>query len=70
MLLIEDRCNPIVFKEGEFVCFLDVSKEEANEYCRNLWEDPKNNYAYDWHYVGGKVRVIRLDKNHPSYVNY
>ncbi len=57
MLLIEDRCNPIVFKE-------------ANEYCRNLWEDPKDNYAYDWHYVGGRVRVIRLDKNHPSYVNY
>lgn len=20
--------------------------------------------------IGGRVRVIRLDKNHPSYVNY
>ena len=40
------------------------------EEARDCLQSAKDNYAYDWHYVGGRVRVIRLDKNHPSYVNY
>ncbi|QQP86962.1 hypothetical protein [Entomomonas asaccharolytica] len=57
----ETSCDEEVYKKGSVFEILDIPKEKANEYCRelNLSDD---SYKYDWHYFGGRVVVKRLER--------
>lgn len=53
-------------EHGEYYTTEDLSKQEAELLCEQMTADLKDNYVYDWHYNAGRVRVLRLDKNHFS----
>lgn len=60
-----EKCNNIIYSKGEFFEMNTMSKTEANRYCLLKTKNKDDNYLYDWHYVGGRVRVLRLDRDSP-----
>lgn len=57
---MSDQCNDDVFKYGESVEFVNMSKDDCEAYCKKLTEE--SDYIYDWHYSMGHQHVIRLRK--------
>ena len=61
----KEKCNPAIFEHGEFYTIEELSKQEAELLCEQMTADLKDNYIYDWHFVAGGVRIIRLHKDSP-----
>ncbi|QOC57954.1 hypothetical protein phiK7B1_099 [Pseudomonas phage phiK7B1] len=57
-----EKCNEDIYKHGESVGLMDVSKTEAEAHCQRATAESKT-HDYDWHYVAGRVHVKRLPKN-------
>lgn len=57
---MSEQCNDDVYKYGESVGFVDMTKQDAEAHCQNLTAE--TDYTYDWHYVGGRVHIKRLRK--------
>jgi hypothetical protein len=53
-----EPCNDDVYKYGESLGFHDMSKEKAEEYCKQQTE--ATGRLHDWHYVGGRVHIKAL----------
>lgn len=64
-----EKCNELVYKYGTTYGIYDMPKCEAEEMCKKLTEQYKNQ-IYDWHYVGGRVVVKVLDKNYKTPEQY
>lgn len=60
----ESECNNDVFKHGASLGFFDMSKEQAEAYCKA--ETERTGHLHDWHYVGGRVHVKCLPPNTPT----
>ena len=54
-------CADRIFKYGHVHGVFDIPKEDADKLCVKLSEE--GSYDYDWHYFGGRVRVLRLHKD-------
>lgn len=54
-----DQCNQDVFKNGTVLGIFACTKEVANRLCERLTKE--TGYAYDWHYVAGRVVIKTLD---------
>lgn len=63
MNIESDKMNTQIFEKGISMGFFDMTKEQANEWVKNHNQDPQNIYAYDWHYIGGRIHVKRLLKS-------
>lgn len=61
----KDKCNSAIFDHGEFYAIEELSKQEAELLCEQLTDNSNDNYIYDWHFVAGRVRIIRLHKDSP-----
>lgn len=61
----KEKCNPAIFDHGEFYTIEELSKQEAELLCEQMTADLKDNYVYDWHFVAGRARIIRLHKDSP-----
>ena len=57
---MSDHCNYDVFKYGESVGLVDMSKEDCEAHCKKLTEE--SDYIYDWHFTMGRIHVKRLRK--------
>ncbi|MHC8408337.1 hypothetical protein [Pseudomonas sp. TMB3-21] len=51
-------CDDDVFKNGKSVCLVDISKDAAEDICRNL--SAATGCKVDWHYIGGRVHIKAL----------
>lgn len=51
-------CDDDVFKRGELVGIFDMPKEEAEAACKKATLETGR--KHDWHYFGGRVRVLAL----------
>ena len=62
-MIDDDKCSEEIYKYGES-CGLrnDLTKQQANEFCEKLTNDSEE-YAYDWHYIAGRVHIKRLKKS-------
>lgn len=52
------KCSDDVFKHGVSLGFFDLTKDEAEAYCKE--QTAKTGHLHDWHYVGGRVHVKAL----------
>lgn len=56
-------CYKAICHYGELVAILgDITKEEADEKCKEASALPDGLYLYDWYYDGGRVVIKRLLK--------
>lgn len=55
-----EPCNNDVFEKGVSLGFVDMKKEEAEAHCKAETERTGN--LHDWHYVGGRVHIMMLEK--------
>ena len=55
-----EPCNREVFDKGVSLGFVDMTKEQAEAHCKAETERTGN--LHDWHYVGGRVHIIMLEK--------
>lgn len=55
-----EPCNKEVFDKGVSLGFVDMTKEQAEAHCKAETERTGN--LYDWHYVGGRVHIMMLEK--------
>lgn len=53
-------CNQEVFDKGVSLGFVDMAKEEAEAYCKA--ETKRTGNLHDWHYAGGRVHIMMLEK--------
>lgn len=53
-----EKCGDDVFKHGISLGFFDLTKEEAEAYCKE--QTASTGHLHDWHYVGGRVHVKAL----------
>lgn len=53
-------CNKEVFTKGISLGFVDMTKEQAEAHCKAETERTGN--LHDWHYVGGRVHIMMLEK--------
>lgn len=56
----ESECDNNVFKYGVSCGLHAMTKQEADEACRQATE--KTGELHDWHYIGGRVHIKRLVK--------
>lgn len=68
-MINKDQCHPVIYKHGEFFALDERPKAKITERCKLLSEDPQDNFIYDWHYIAGRGRILRLDKDNPMLVN-
>ena len=54
-------CSKLVFDYGEPVGIYNMPKEEAEARCKRM--TARSEYVYDWHYMAGRVRILRLAKD-------
>lgn len=57
---MKDECNSEVFAQGESVGIVDMTKEQAEAYCKKMTAE--SDYTYDWHYAMGRPHIMRLKK--------
>lgn len=57
---MSDQCNDDVYKYGESVGIVDMSKEDCEAHCKKLTAE--SDYIYDWHSAMGRKHVMRLRK--------
>lgn len=55
-----EPCNKEVFEKGVSLGFVDMTKEQAEAHCKAETERTGN--LYDWHYVGGRVHIMMLER--------
>jgi hypothetical protein len=65
---MSDQCNDDVFKYGESVGLVNMSKEDCEAHCKKLTEESE--YIYDWHYSMGRQHVMRLKKGFQKELRY
>lgn len=65
---MSDQCNDDVFKYGESVGFVNMSKEECEAQCKKMTAE--SDYIYDWHYAMGRQHVMRLRKGFVKEMRY
>ncbi len=53
-----DRCDSEIYEHGEQLMALDAPKREANRWVAEVAN--RSGQRVDWHYVGGRVRVIYI----------
>ena len=53
-------CDQDVFERGDFVGLYNITKDQAEAMCERLTEQTGD--KHDWHYVAGRVRVLRLPR--------
>jgi hypothetical protein len=53
-----ENCDENVYRLGVFQGFYDMPKADAEEHCRVM--TARTGYKHDWHYFGGRVRVLAL----------
>ncbi|HCW17712.1 MAG TPA: hypothetical protein DHL02_07080, partial [Achromobacter sp.] len=58
-----EDCNKEVYERGAFVGLFDIPKHVANELCAGI--SSATGARVDWHYVGGRVRVLALPAASP-----
>lgn len=54
-MMKSDKCNDDVYKNGVSLGLFEMTKVQAEEYCRKETLRTGNNR--DWHYIGGRVHV-------------
>lgn len=50
-----DQCSKDVLEHGESLGLFDMSKDQAEEYCRA--ETERTGRKHDWHYFAGRVHI-------------
>lgn len=50
-----EKCDNDVFENGISLGLFDMSKENAELYCRK--ETERTGRKHDWHYYGGRVHI-------------
>lgn len=55
-----EKCDADVYEHGVSLGFFDMSKQEAEEHCAS--ETKRTGRKHDWHYVGGRVHVMALER--------
>lgn len=53
-----EKCNDEVYKNGISLGFFDMTKQEAEVYCKE--QTAKTGHLHDWHFIGGRVHVKAL----------
>jgi hypothetical protein len=53
-----EKCNNEVYKNGISLGFFDMTKQEAEVYCKE--QTAKTGHLHDWHFIGGRVHVKAL----------
>jgi hypothetical protein len=53
------KCDLNVFENGKSLGFFDMTKLEAEAFCRRKTEE--TGLTHDWHYFAGRVHVLYLD---------
>ena len=53
-----DKCDDEVYKNGTSLGLFNMTKAEAEEYCKKQTEE--KGYKHDWHYVAGRVHIKAL----------
>jgi hypothetical protein len=57
----EDKCDPVVFKDGESIAVLEEGRLQPKAVTDWLKEVAKSaNATLDWHYSGGWAHVLHL----------
>lgn len=51
----EETCDENIFKNGISLGLFDISKQEAEAFCKQ--ETERTGIKHDWHYVAGRVHV-------------
>lgn len=69
MEINKESCNKTIYKYGEFVGLSEMSRKEADAHCQKLSDTTKDEYFYDWHFISGRVRILRLHKDSPHFTS-
>ena len=59
----DDACDPNVYKYGSSLGLFDMTREEADQFCKEQTE--KTGLLHDWNRFAGRVSVKSLD---PEYL--
>lgn len=54
------QCDEDVFKNGVSLGFFDMTKEQAEQYCKS--ETLRTGRKHDWHYVAGRVHIKAMSE--------
>lgn len=54
-----EKCDPEVFEKGTSLGLFEMTKDEAEKYCRDATK--RTGKKHDWHYFGGRVHIKVLE---------
>jgi len=56
-----DKCDLDVYKNGKGLGFFDMTKQEAEDFCKKQTEE--TGMKHDWHYFAGRVHIMYLEES-------